>query len=56
MRLHGIAVSVSACGPEGLGSNPGLAKVRNDAIFFLGVLITQFNLTKFIGEPVLMKI
>ena len=36
-----------ACGPEHLGSIPSLAKVHNDVIFFLGVFMIQFNLTKF---------
>ena len=35
-----------ACGPENMGSIPRLAKVHNDAIFFLGVFMIQFNLIK----------
>ena len=53
-----MEVSASACGPEDLGSNPLLAKIRNVAIFFLRVFMIQSNLIKqnFIGEPVWMKI
>ena len=41
-----IAVNESACGPEDPGSNPHLDKVRNVAIFFLGVLIQLDIITK----------
>ena len=40
-------VSMMASGPEDPGSIPLLAKVHNDVIFFLGVFMIQFNLTKF---------
>ena len=39
-----MAVSMTACGPEDPGSNPRLAKVCDDAVFFLGVFMIQFNL------------
>ena len=35
------------CGADILDSNPHLAKVRYDVIFFHGVFMIQFNLTKF---------
>ena len=34
-------------GPDILGSNPHLAKVRYNVIFFHGVFRIEFNLTKF---------
>ena len=40
-------ISMMACGPEDPGSIPRLAKVHYDVIFFLGVFMIQFNLTKF---------
>ena len=47
-----MAVSAPACGPEDLGSNPVLPKVRNVAIFFLRVFMIQSYLIKqnLIGE------
>ena len=44
MKWHGIVVSMMACGPEDPGSIPCLAKVHNEVIFFLGVLMIQFHL------------
>ena len=41
-----MEVSASACGPEDLGSNPLLAKIRNVAIFYLRVFMIQSNLIK----------
>ena len=38
MKWHGIVVSMSAYGPDNPRSNPRLARVLNDMIFFLGVL------------------
>ena len=44
MNWLGIAVRMSACGPEDPGSNPHLVNVLKDMIFFLGVFMIQFNI------------
>ena len=44
MKCRGTAVNMSALGPKNKNTNPHLAKVCNDVIFFLGVFMIQFNL------------